>query len=80
VISNESAVDDTSRRRQRNPYGLTKAETEVLSLLCEGLTSFEIAKLRGGKEGTIKAHLNKIYPKLKVANRGRSHAHWTAPG
>ncbi len=69
VVSKESSEDDNSRPRQRNPYGLTKAETEVLSLLCEGLTSFEIAKLRGGKEGTIKAHLNKIYPKLGVPNR-----------
>jgi DNA-binding NarL/FixJ family response regulator len=69
VIRKESAFDDNSRPRQRNPYGLTKAETEVLSLLCEGLTSFAIAKLRGGKEGTIKAHLNKIYPKLGVPNR-----------
>jgi DNA-binding NarL/FixJ family response regulator len=69
TINKESAIKNNSQPRQGNPYSLTKAEIEVLSLLCEGLTSFEIAKQRGGKEGTIKAHLAKIYPKLRVPNR-----------
>jgi len=70
TLHESPSVDDHSTpRRDGRPYGLTRAEIEVLSLLCEGLTSFEIAKLRGGKEGTIKAHLHNIYPKLGVPNR-----------
>ena len=55
-----------------NAYGLTEAELETLSLLCQGLTNLDIAKARRCKEGTVKAHLHKIYPKLSVANRSQA--------
>ena len=56
----------------RNAYDLTEAELETLSLLCQGLTNLDIAKARHCKEGTVKAHLHKIYPKLSVANRSQA--------
>lgn len=56
-------------KKQVHPYGLTRAELEVLSLLCDGRPSAEIAKLRGSGEGTVKAHLNKVYRKLGVTSR-----------
>jgi DNA-binding NarL/FixJ family response regulator len=56
----------------KNAYGLTEAELETLSLLCQGLTNLDIAKVRRCKEGTVKAHLHKIYPKLSVANRSQA--------
>ena len=58
--------------KSKAPYGLTRAELEILSLLCEGLPSFEIAKQRGGTEGTVKAHLYSIYRKLGVENRAQA--------
>jgi DNA-binding NarL/FixJ family response regulator len=56
----------------KSPYGLTDAELDTLSLLCQGLTNLDIAKARRCKEGTVKAHLHKIYPKLSVANRAQA--------
>jgi two-component system, NarL family, nitrate/nitrite response regulator NarL len=56
----------------KNAYGLTEAELETLSLLCQGLTNLDIAKARQCMEGTVKAHLHKIYRKLSVANRSQA--------
>jgi DNA-binding NarL/FixJ family response regulator len=56
----------------KNAYGLTEAEIETLSLLCQGLTNLDIAKARDCMEGTVKAHLHKIFRKLGVANRAQA--------
>src|SRR5690242_13386293 len=56
----------------KNAYGLTEAELETLSLLCQGLTNLDIAKARECMEGTVKAHLHKIFRKLGVSNRAQA--------
>ncbi len=50
-------------------YGLTQVEAEVLALVAQGLTNFEIAQRRGGSEGTVKVHTNRIFTKLRVRSR-----------
>jgi DNA-binding NarL/FixJ family response regulator len=49
--------------------GLTSRESEVLSLLCDGLSNKMIARQLNLATGTVKAHLRAILPKLGANNR-----------
>ena len=51
-------------------WGLTNAEQDVAHFMVKGCSIAEIARLRGSAEGTVKSHLNGIYRKARVANRG----------
>ena len=46
---------------------LSKAEIEILDLLCEGLSNTEISERRFTSRSTTKAHLIKIYKKMGFA-------------
>lgn len=50
-------------------WHLTPAEQDVATFLVKGLSTSEIAEMRGSAEGTIKAHLNAIYRKSGTRNR-----------
>ena len=50
-------------------WGLTAAETDVALFAIRGMSTVEIAGLRGVSEGTIKAQTNAIYRKAKVSGR-----------
>lgn len=50
-------------------WNLTPAEQDVATFLVKGLSTSEIAGMRGNAEGTIKAHLNAIYRKSGAKNR-----------
>ena len=50
-------------------WGLTPAERDVATFLVKGLSTAEIAQMRGSAEGTVKAQLNAIYRKSGSANR-----------
>ena len=50
-------------------WHLTPAEQDVATFLVKGLSTSEIADMRGSAEGTIKAHLNAIYRKSGSKNR-----------
>ncbi len=50
-------------------WNLTPAEQDVATFLVKGMSTSEIAALRGNAEGTIKAHLNAIYRKSGAKNR-----------
>lgn len=56
-----------SRNRER--YGLTARELEVLALLPDGSTAKEIGTRLFLSEPTIKTHMASIYRKLEVKNR-----------
>jgi DNA-binding CsgD family transcriptional regulator len=51
-------------------WGLTAAEADIAWFTVKGLSIAEIAQMRGSAEGTVKSHLNAIYRKADVANRG----------
>lgn len=51
-------------------WGLTASEADVAWFTVKGLPIAEIARLRGSAEGTVKSHLNAIYRKAGVGNRG----------
>jgi len=48
---------------------LTKAEREVVSLICDGFRNKEIASKLEISEKTVKSHCNRIYRKVGVADR-----------
>lgn len=51
-------------------WALTAAEADIAWFSVKGLSIAEIARLRGSAEGTVKSHLNAIYRKADVPNRG----------
>jgi len=50
-------------------WGLTPAEADVALFAIKGMSTAEIATLRGVSEGTIKAQTNAIYRKAGVTGR-----------
>jgi non-specific serine/threonine protein kinase len=54
---------------QRNPFGLTAREIEVLRLVTQGLTTTQIAEQLTISPRTADAHLRSIYSKLEVTSR-----------
>jgi DNA-binding NarL/FixJ family response regulator len=48
---------------------LTAREREILSIVAEGKSNSEVARMLWVTEQTVKFHLSNIYRKLKVANR-----------
>lgn len=65
--------------RRRRPLGLTNRETEVLSLLRQGLTNREIADRLVIATGTVRTHLENIFEKLDVHTRTAAIARAFAP-
>lgn len=64
-----SALHDVIEAQFRG-WGLTASEADVAWFTVKGLPIADIARLRGSAEGTVKSHLNAIYRKAGVANRG----------
>lgn len=50
-------------------YGLTKRETEIVSLICAGKGSDEMCQILYITHATLSKHLSNIYSKTKVKNR-----------
>lgn len=69
---------DMSGRRRRRPktvaerFHLTKSQSRVLELLCEGKTNREIAELLDVTEGTVKIHVSAILKAMGVGNRSQA--------
>jgi DNA-binding NarL/FixJ family response regulator len=51
------------------PECLTRRETEICGLVCEGLTNKQIARELNCSEGTVKNHVHHILGKLNVTRR-----------
>lgn len=54
---------------QKEPYGLTTREWQVLTLTCDGATTAQIAHGFGLSSDTVSQHLSQIRGKLRVSNR-----------
>lgn len=64
------AVADRLMNRLRLPgTALTRRETEVLTLVADGLSNSAIADSLHLTEGTVKSHLARIFVKLDVDSR-----------
>ena len=57
------------------PDGLTPREAEVLRLMAAGRTNQEIAAELVVSEGTVKTHVNRIFAKAGVRDRGQAVAY-----
>jgi DNA-binding CsgD family transcriptional regulator len=55
--------------RSRSRATLTKAEGHVVDLLCVGLSTAEIARVRRVSYATVAKQLDTIYRKLRVGSR-----------
>ncbi|MER5475767.1 response regulator transcription factor [Streptomyces sp. NPDC002734] len=63
-------VADRLMERLRTPHAaLTRRETEVLSLVAEGLSNQAIGRRLHLTEGTVKSHLARVYAKLGTSSR-----------
>lgn len=67
-----SVVDDSTAARPQvsaEDFGLSGREMEVVSLLCQGSSNREIAKVMHLAEPTVKSHIGRIMQKLGVRDR-----------
>jgi len=60
---------DDFKRAQKNQYGLTPRECEVITAVLEGYSNPEIAANLSLSEQTVKHHLSHIFDKLGVYSR-----------
>jgi DNA-binding NarL/FixJ family response regulator len=58
-----------SRESIEEAWGLTRRELEILTLVAEGHSNAQLARMLWVTEQTVKFHLSNIYRKLNVANR-----------
>jgi non-specific serine/threonine protein kinase len=65
-----AAEEAASAQPPRYPAGLTDREVEVLGLVAQGLTNPQVAERLFLSSRTVDAHLQRIYGKLDVPNRG----------
>ncbi|MFJ1592996.1 response regulator [Kitasatospora albolonga] len=65
----------------RQQYGLSSREVEVMELIASGMSNQQIAATCFISEKTVKNHINRIFTKLHSASRSEAIAHWlgTAP-
>jgi DNA-binding CsgD family transcriptional regulator len=54
---------------KRDDFGLTRREREILAWVARGKTNSEIAQTLWIAPGTVRKHLENIYPKLGVRTR-----------
>ena len=67
--SADKSVTDLSAGREKNSYGLTERELDVLSLMVEGLSNPQIADKLVITRATAKAHVHSILQKLCASTR-----------
>lgn len=64
-----TSVTDFVERKDKNSYGLTERELDVLSLMVDGLTNPQIADKLVITRATAKAHVHSILQKLCASSR-----------
>ncbi len=68
-LTNASAEVHAVIMAQFDAWSLSPAERDIAMFLVKGLTTQEIAEMRGSAEGTVKAHFNAIFRKAGVHSR-----------
>lgn len=64
-----TSVSTITEKREKNSYGLTERELDVLALMVEGLSNPQIADRLVITRATAKAHVHSILQKLCAATR-----------
>ena len=84
VHRGEALLDPSVQRRllegltapaATHPDGLTQREVDVLRLMAGGLTNQQIAQKLFISEATVKTHINNIFSKANVRDRGQAVAY-----
>ena len=57
-------------------YGLSEREADIMELVSRGAANREIAAELFIAEKTVKNHINRLFPKLQVTNRGQAVSLW----
>lgn len=80
LVEGHSIVPTEILRRltSENADTLSRREHEILALLVDGLTNFQISARLGLSENTVKYYLKAIYQKLDVNSRGGAIAKYVA--
>ncbi|WP_371224082.1 response regulator transcription factor [Roseovarius sp. 2305UL8-3] len=80
LVEGHSIVPTDILRRLTNENAdvLSRREHEILALLVDGLTNFQISARLGLSENTVKYYLKAIYQKLDVNSRGGAIAKYVA--
>lgn len=80
LVEGHSIVPTEILRRltSENTDALSRREHEILALLVDGLTNFQISARLGLSENTVKYYLKAIYQKLDVNSRGGAIAKYVA--
>jgi len=71
-------TDILRRLTSETADSLSRREHEILALLVDGLTNFQISARLGLSENTVKYYLKAIYQKLDVNSRGAAIAKYVA--
>lgn len=71
-------TDILRKLTSENADVLSRREHEILALLVDGLTNFQISARLGLSENTVKYYLKAIYQKLDVNSRGGAIAKYVA--
>lgn len=70
-----SRPSEPAASRQPYPDGLTQREVDVLALIASGLSNQEIAGRLFISEATVKTHINNIFGKARLRDRGQAVAY-----
>ncbi|MFG2623985.1 response regulator [Streptomyces sp. NPDC048473] len=81
VVAQSSLTGRPGVALNRQQYGLSSREVEVMELIASGMSNQQIAATCFISEKTVKNHINRIFTKLHSASRSEAIARWlgTAP-
>ncbi|MFF2007986.1 response regulator [Streptomyces sp. NPDC058195] len=81
VVAQSSMAGEPGASLNRQQYGLSSREVEVMELIASGMSNQQIAATCFISEKTVKNHINRIFTKLHSTSRSEAIARWlgTAP-
>ncbi|WP_351226409.1 response regulator transcription factor [Streptomyces sp. NPDC002133] len=81
VVAKSSSAGGASGPPNREEFGLSSREVEVMDLIASGMSNQQIAATCFISEKTVKNHINRIFTKLHSGSRSEAIARWlgTAP-
>ncbi|MFI7237141.1 response regulator [Streptomyces cyaneofuscatus] len=81
LVGQSSVTGGSVHSPNRQQYGLSSREVEVMELIASGMSNQQIAATCFISEKTVKNHINRIFTKLHSTSRSEAIARWlgTAP-
>ncbi|MFE7464770.1 response regulator [Streptomyces sp. NPDC057499] len=81
TVAQSSMAGESDASVNRQQYGLSSREVEVMELIASGMSNQQIAATCFISEKTVKNHINRIFTKLHSTSRSEAIARWlgTAP-